>query len=454
MLINKACKTSVVHPSKETISRVASYLPYRTKCLENLRKQIFPEETIVVNETTTSLFTTTSSDKKSSSNIDAQVALIKSTNLLEPTINNRGLISKTTASPEQEHDLLRFRQIGTAEFEKYIAYYILKQASVHPPDRKKRLVTFSERKAGKRTVSQLEKDKKLVQKCLHKKMKWSHQTGKPVERVSEQYIPLPLALANSDGSSRKGQKSYATKAIETRYKKSSPPVILNSLPTAWVPDCCLLEGMFMLNTTPLGTHRTFADYSQFLIKRSIIPQFRKGANQVHVIFDNPGRLHQTPKYFERKCRDATASITTGHMCDEFQATLRIPSKWRADVINFRTCKRNLVTFLTNYFLKHVPKFIQPGEKLLVAGGFDGDIQDTAWYVTASGKAQPDPAYTSNAEETDTRLWLHVRQSPSSRVLIMSPDIYHIGLPLDNGDEKDIIVQINSKELRYLHCAKK
>lgn len=81
-------------------------------------------------------------------------------------------------------------------------------------------------------------------------MKWSQLTGKPIERVSEQYISLPLALANSDGSPRKGQKSYATKAIETRYKTSTPPVTLNSLPTAWVPDCCLLEGMFMLNTTP------------------------------------------------------------------------------------------------------------------------------------------------------------------------------------------------------------
>jgi len=162
MSINKACKTSVVHPSKEYISRVASYLPYRTKCIENFRKQIFPEESIAVDDTPTSMFTTRSDDKKSSLNIDSLISLIKSAGLLQPTINNRGLInpfSNRTASPEQEHDLLQFRKIGTAEFEKYITYYILKQASVHPPDRKKRLMTFSERKTGKRMVSQLEKDK-------------------------------------------------------------------------------------------------------------------------------------------------------------------------------------------------------------------------------------------------------------------------------------------------------
>ncbi len=166
MLINKACKTSVVHPSKDYISRIASYLPYRTKCIENLRKEIFPEESTAVDSVPTSLLTTRSSDKKTSSNIQAQIALIKSTKLLEPTSTNRGLInpfSNRIASPEQEHDLLQFRQIGTTE---YIAYYILKQASIHAPDRKKRLVTFSDRKVSKSKVSQLEKDKRLVYRSV------------------------------------------------------------------------------------------------------------------------------------------------------------------------------------------------------------------------------------------------------------------------------------------------
>lgn len=42
------------------------------------------------------------------------------------------------------------------------------------------------------------------------------------------------------------------------------------------------------------------------------------------------------------------------------------------------------------------------------------MQDTTWYVTMCGNAQPDPAYMSNAEETDTQLWLHVRRSPSEK----------------------------------------
>ena len=122
------------------------------------------------------------------------------------------------------------------------------------------LVTLSEIKFSKRQVSQLEKDRKLVQKCLHKKLKWSKQTGVPVDSIAEHYIPLPLALASNDGSPLKGQKSNTTKALKGRYKDATPPVFTNSLLSDWIPELVILEGMFMLNTTPLGSHRTFADY--------------------------------------------------------------------------------------------------------------------------------------------------------------------------------------------------
>ena len=91
----------------------------------------------------------------------------------------------------------------------------------------------------------------------------------------------------------------------------------------------------------------------------------------------------------------------------------------------------------------------------VAGAFDGDICDTVWFVHGNSTPQPDPAYTCNAVETDTRLWLHVRNTNSQQILICSPDtdIYHIGLPLQCTQEKQVIVQIsaiNSRELQLLH----
>ena len=104
--------------------------------------------------------------------------------------------------------------------------------------------------------------------------------------------------------------------------------------------------------TEYHTHKTYMDYSQFLIRRYIIPLYKQGANTVHVIFDNPGRLSQTPKQYERERQDNSASIATGHTCDDIHGSLSIPSKWRENLINCRTCKRSLVVFLSNFFLKH------------------------------------------------------------------------------------------------------
>ena len=38
MLINKDCKLAVVHPTKEFVSRVSLYFPFRSKVLHNLKK--------------------------------------------------------------------------------------------------------------------------------------------------------------------------------------------------------------------------------------------------------------------------------------------------------------------------------------------------------------------------------------------------------------------------------
>ena len=59
-------------------------------------------------------------------------------------------------------------------------------------------------------------------------------------------------------------------------------------------------------------------------------------------------------------------------------------------------------------------------------------------------------YTSNAEETDTRIWLHCRNSNCNNILILSPDtdVYHIGLTLNH--QKNVINTFNSRELCLLH----
>ena len=72
----------------------------------------------------------------------------------------------------------------------------------------------------------------------------------------------------------------------------------------------------------------------------------------------------------------------------------------------------------------------PNQVLYLAGGFDEPIANTTWYVKGNSKPQPDPEYLCNAEETDTRIWVHVKQTDYKKILVLSPDTdtYHIGLP--------------------------
>lgn len=141
---------------------------------------------------------------------------------------------------------------------------------------------------------------------MKKKQQFSKRTGTSIEKPGEQLIELPLALCDSTGNPIKGQKSYTTCFLECRYKETTPSVFLTSLP--WRPECCVLEGMFLINTTPLVSHKVMPDYANFLFTRFIMTQFKRDCCEVHVIFDNPGRLQCTPKYFEYKRRDKSATV--------------------------------------------------------------------------------------------------------------------------------------------------
>ena len=438
MFINKSC---IVHPTQDYIHRVANYIPYRNKCLENLKEQLFPEEK-KNSPMVTSLYTTESQTKKHNMNVET-IAECARKLLIEATHDLSNPYSKKPSTPQQREDLMNFYSIGESEFEKYVEYNVLRRPSTCAPNRKRKLLTFSERKITKTQVNQLEKDKKLVTKCLHRRLKWHQQTGQPVQTLAEQYIPYPLAISDNKGNPLKGQKSNSTKFLENRYKNSDKPVILNNVPPGWTPQCAIIEGMFIINTSPLGTHKTYSEYALFLFRRFIMLYFHRGCREVHVLFDNPERL-KLPKKFERDRRDKASSISV-HTCDIIEATMPIPAKWRDNVINCRQCKSSLTAFLSTFWLEKCSRFLQSGMFLYVGGGVIGQRGDMAWFVSGGcSRRQLALTHQSNAEESDTRIWLHVSQSSMQHFYIFSPDtdVYHIGLPLDNA-EKDILIEINA-----------
>ena len=97
------------------------------------------------------------------------------------------------------------------------------------------------------------------------------------------------------------------------------PVVISSLPQGWIPDVAILEGMFIVQTPPILTMTYMQDYVQLLLTKFVRPHFAAGVTEVHVIFDNPGALPETPKEIEQSRQDQEHQVLT-HDCKQFSST--------------------------------------------------------------------------------------------------------------------------------------
>ena len=153
---------------------------------------------------------------------------------------------KKSTSTEQEYDLMNFRKIGQAEFERTIEYYILRKPSIQPPKHRKNLLTFTERKSRRKRVSGMEREQKLQIECWKKRVAFAHNTSTHIQHTHQQCIELPRALATSDGSPTKGTKANSTKVYEKRCESVSPPIFRTSLPQTWTPDALIKKSKRLL----------------------------------------------------------------------------------------------------------------------------------------------------------------------------------------------------------------
>ena len=111
MLINRDCKSAVIHPTKDFIHHMALYFPFRSKVLKNLKAQLYQTDTLEsIDETHTC-----PKARKFSENAWSMKKCVDSGKLLPTdTLNQflRNPFTNTTASPQQQQDLLTFRSIG------------------------------------------------------------------------------------------------------------------------------------------------------------------------------------------------------------------------------------------------------------------------------------------------------------------------------------------------------
>ena len=91
------------------------------------------------------------------------------------------------------------------------------------------------KKTTKRILSQCDKENKLVNLCLRKRLAWCNRTGLSYDLCTEQYSTYPRALADENGMPHKASKGIWKDKLQARYSQASPQVFSNVLVSEWSP---------------------------------------------------------------------------------------------------------------------------------------------------------------------------------------------------------------------------
>ena len=277
----------------------------------------------------------------------------------------------------------------------------------------------------------------MLIKYLRRRLAWCNQTGHKYDESEEQYCLIPRSLADTNGDPQTGSKTKWLESLQTRYNVSDTTPFLSALPPEWIAEVVIIDAMLCIDINPLRQHRSIEQYASLLIKQFAFQYYQQGTNEVHFIFDCPGRLEFNPKDCGPK-----RMINADHMHIEFTPDSVIPRPWR-NYIQCRQCQRSIVETLGLVFLRSA-QYLRNGQILVLAGCFMGDGDDEAW-VVRGGCAVPQSTdiYRSNAQEAHMRVWRHATQTPYEHILIYSvdTDVINIGLTLVQHNHH-FVVQTN------------
>lgn len=223
----------------------------------------------------------------------------------------------------------------------------------------------------------------------------------------------------------------------------TPPVITTSFPQGRTPSTEVMEDMFLINMTPWSAHTNIADYADFLLKQHILLHYRSGTTEVHLLFDDPECQAASPKYFERAHRDKINQTPDDHICVNFITDMLNPSKWKQDTLSCRKCKRNLVSFLSQYLVQHIYYRTETATRIsrfMTAGRFSGALQNKALVVRLNTSPLPEGSLTCNAEESDSRIWLHVLNSAGDKKTGAKPEPHRLQWCIQGGGGGVVVAQ--------------
>ena len=97
------------------------------------------------------------------------------------------------------------------------------------------------------------------------------------------------------------------------------------------------------------------EYVKLILFKYVKPHLTAGAFEVHVVFDYPGGLGESPKEIEQRRRDQTRDQTDKfeHKCTTLSSASPVPKNWRS-LLSCRNCKENLTAYVGEELLELGP----------------------------------------------------------------------------------------------------
>ncbi len=431
--INRDVKMSISRNNEDLIVSKGLYLPFRANLIENILFQIGYLKSNVKHKGLSA-----GTIKAENNNIAAYCKTL-SHSLLFCTDNMKQVLvhifNKSPASDKAQSDLIEHYEIGEKLVENMIPS-ILQESSKPITFQRRNLATFTEKKPTKSQTTRKQKENEKLLGYYRKTLSHSYHHNKPAENFG-QYLELPRAIATIDGLPYKGcGKSNIKKFYQSAYQ-TKQTIFSGDMPQE--RDTVILEGMFLINKSPMGFMNTFKDYGEYFLKNSVHRYLNKGFRQVHILFDDPWCKNVGPKDIERQRRDSNLEPSTTEL-QEITVETKLPNiKWEQFIKN-RHNKALLCEFLSNFIIQNGSDYLNDAQSIIVAGAFKGEKQNCAMIVNCNECSVIDK-FKCNHEETDSRIWFHVNNIDSKTILIYSPDtdVYHIGLPLCT--DKDITIEL-------------
>ncbi|CAG2223496.1 unnamed protein product [Mytilus edulis] len=377
MEINLKSKNALNSFSQSSLANLTFYLPYRAKTLHNLKSELQLER----EEGLYQREGTMSYVKNAEKTVCEYMSNLETSSLFDINCNEHlhHIFTRTETDHEQTDSLINYRKYGEEDMANYLKCFLFRtyETAGKPPSRKRRNL--------------------------------------------KTFAPIKITIHK--------QKK------EIKDQNTVPKAPVSSKTTV------IIDGMFIINTSPLASHQTFGDYGDFLFNRWIIKYYNQyTANEVHLLFDDPNRNGVSPKDIERTRRNTVVQEPVVRTCISSDTPLL--SNWR-NFIAVRHQKRLLVNFLSEYFLSLSLTYFSTNQCCFVtAGGFDDDRKDRAISILKGQVVDYDLA-SGNHEEADTRVWLHASVTTADQVIIYSPDtdVFFIGLPLVSDLNKTVYVQL-------------